>query len=196
MIERGHRPVTSSLAARALNVLSLPPAALPFQPDDSVPFRDDDLKSDLGSLGYPGFSYLGGKPTHNPAQLLFYALDQPDLDARVVEALPWLTLTYVDMDWNWLVRNAKLNDRQNRLGFVATLGAELAKRSEDPVRLNKLTEHQTSLNHSRLAREDTLCHDSMTKAERKWLKHNRGPEARHWNLLTDLDVKHLAYAPA
>jgi transcriptional regulator with XRE-family HTH domain len=196
MVERGHRPVTSSFAARALNVLSLPPTALPFQPDDSVPLRDDDLKSDLGALGYPGFSYLRGKPARNPAQLLFYALDQPDLDARVVEALPWLTSTYVDMDWNWLVRNVKLNDRQNRLGFVAALAAELAKRSGDQVRLHKLTEHRTSLDRSRLVREDTLCHDSMTQAERKWLQHNRGPEARHWNLLTDLEVKHLAYAPA
>jgi transcriptional regulator with XRE-family HTH domain len=196
MVECGLRPVSSQVAARAFKVFSLPPTALPLEPSNCLSFKDDDLKSDLGALGYPGFGYLGGKPANNPARLLFYALDRPDLDARVVEALPWLTSTYVDLDWGWLVRNAKLNDRQNRLGFVTTLAAELAKRSNDEARLNKLTEHRTSLDRSRLAREDTLCHDSMTKAERKWLQHNRGPEARHWNLLTDLDVKHLAYAPA
>jgi hypothetical protein len=111
-----------------------------------------------------------------------------------VEALPWLTLTYVDMDWDWLVRNTKFHDRQNRLGFVTALAGELAKRGNDRVRLDKLTSHQTLLDRSRLMREDTLCHDSMTKTERKWLQHNRPLQAKHWNLLTDLDVKHLAYA--
>ena len=43
--------------------------------------------------------------------------------------------------------------------------------------------------------EDTLCHDSMTSAERRWLHDNRTPEARHWNLLTDLNVDHLSYVP-
>jgi hypothetical protein len=52
------------------------------------------------------------------------------------------------------------------------------------------------LERSRLVREDTLCHDSMTQAERKWLRQNRPPDAEHWNLLTDLDVRHLAYEPA
>ena len=36
----------------------------------------------------------------------------------------------------------------------------------------------------------------MTGAERKWLKKNRTAEARHWNLLTDLEVKHLTHAAA
>jgi hypothetical protein len=40
------------------------------------------------------------------------------------------------------------------------------------------------------------CHDSMTQAERKWLRSHRLQEARHWNLLTDLDVRNLAYASA
>jgi hypothetical protein len=139
---------------------------------------------------------LRSKPRRNPAQLLFFALDQIDLDARVVEALPWLTWKYVDMNWGWLVSNAKLHDRQNRLGFVVTLAGELAQKSGDSARSQKLTECHALLDRSRLVREDTLCHDSMTQAERKWLRLNRPPEAKHWNLLTDLDVKHLAYAPA
>jgi hypothetical protein len=40
------------------------------------------MKNDLGVLGYPGFSYLRGRPKRNPVQLLFYALNQPDLDIR------------------------------------------------------------------------------------------------------------------
>jgi hypothetical protein len=153
------------------------------------------MKSDLGALGYPGFSYLRGRPKRNPAQLLFNALNQPDLDARVVEALPWLTCTFVDMDWDWLVTNAKLHDRQNRLGFVAELAGEFAKRAGDHERSKRLAGYQLSLSRSRLMREDTLCHDSMTNAERKWLRQNRPPEAKRWNLLTDLDVRHLAYVP-
>jgi transcriptional regulator with XRE-family HTH domain len=196
MVERGHRRVTPSVAARARKVFDFPPTALPLETETMTSLGKRELQPDLGALGYPGFSYLRGKPTRNPAQLLFFALDQADLDARVVEALPWLTWTYVDMNWDWLVSNAKLHDRQNRLGFVVALAAELAQKSGDSVRSQKLTESGALLERSRLVREDTLCHDSMTQTERKWLRLNRPPEAKHWNLLTDLDVKHLAYAPA
>jgi hypothetical protein len=139
---------------------------------------------------------MRGEPTRNPAQLLFYALNQSDLDTRVVEALPWITSKYIDMDWDWLVGRAKQHDRQNRLGFVVTLARALAEKSGDSARSDILKQHRELLDLSRLVREDTLCHDSMTKAERKWLQNNRPPEARHWNLLTDLDVKHLVYVPA
>jgi transcriptional regulator with XRE-family HTH domain len=196
MVERGRRPITSNLAAKALQVFDLPPTALPLESEDSLSLKDDELKSDLGTLGYPGFSYLRGKPTRNPTQLLFYALDQSDLDTRVVEALPWLAFTYVDMDWDWLVGHAKQHDRQNRLGFVVTLAREFAKKTNDSARSERLNQYQVLLDRSRLVREDTLCHDSMTKAERKWLENHRPSEARHWNLLTDLDVRHLAYVPA
>ncbi len=177
-------------------VFDFPPTALPLETEQMSSLGESELKSDLGALGYPGFSYLRGKPTRNPAQLLFFALDQPDLDTRVVEALPWLTCTYVEMNWDWLVSNAKLHDRQNRLGFVVTLAGELAQKTGDSACSRKLTDSRALLERSRLVREDTLCHNSMTKAERKWLRLNRPPEARHWNLLTDLDVRHLAYARA
>jgi hypothetical protein len=154
---------------------------------------ESQLRSDLGALGYPGFSYLRGKPTRNPAQLLFSALDREDLDTRVVEALPWVTYTYPDMNWDWLLSNAKLHDRQNRLGFVLTLAEKLADKAADRARSQRLADSRALLERSRLVHEDTLCHDSMTKVERKWLRTNRPPEAKHWNLLTDLDVRHLAY---
>ena len=193
MVERGHRPVTTALAAHAFEVFDLPPTALPLETDDSQTWNADELSADLGALGYPGFAYLRGKPKRNPAQLLFHSLNQADLDARVVEALPWLTSRYVDMDWEWLVRNARLNDRQNRLGFVVSLAAELASKAGDAGRSKKLTEYRALMDRSRLVREDTLCHDSMTQAERQWLRQNRTPGAEHWNLLTDLDVSYLAY---
>jgi transcriptional regulator with XRE-family HTH domain len=197
MLESGQRPVTLSLAAKALKVFDLPPTALPLESkENALPMKEDDLTSDLGTLGYPGFGYLRGKPSRNPAQVLLCALDQPDLDPRVVEALPWLTYTYTDMDWDWLVPNAKLRDRQNRLGFVVTVAGEMAEKTGDSVRSEKLNKYQTLLEHSRLVHEDTLCHDSMTKSERKWLQQNRPVEAEHWNLLTDLELKNLAYAAA
>jgi transcriptional regulator with XRE-family HTH domain len=196
MVERGHRPVSSCLAKEAVKFFEFPPTALPLEPGDFRPLKEEEMKSDLGALGYPGFSYLRGRPMHNPVQLLFNALDQSDLDARVVEALPWLACTFADMDWEWLVTTAKVHDRQNRLGFVVELAGEVAKRTGDAERYQKLAEHQSSLDRSRLMQEDTLCHDSMTEAERKWLRHNRPPQAKHWNLLTDLDVRHLAYVPA
>jgi transcriptional regulator with XRE-family HTH domain len=194
MLERGVRPVTSRLASQAQRSFDLPATALPLETVEVAFPGESELRSDLGALGYPGFSYLRGKPTHNPAQLLFSALDQQDLDTRVVEALPWLTYTYADMNWDWLLTNAKLRDRQNRLGFVVTVARALADKAGDSVRLQRFARIRASLERSRLVQEDTLCHDSMTQVERKWLRRNRPPEAKYWNLLTDLDVTHLAYA--
>jgi transcriptional regulator with XRE-family HTH domain len=195
MLEQGRRPMTSVLVTEVQKVFDLPATALPLETEETSSLGESELKSELGMLGYSGFGYLRGKPRRNPAQLLFCALDQPDLDTRVVEALPWLTCTYADMNWDWLVRNVKVRDRQNRLGFVVTLAGELAQRAGDSVRSQKLSESRALLERSRLVHEDTLCHESMTQVERNWLRQNRPPEAKHWNLLTDLEVRHLAYAP-
>jgi hypothetical protein len=46
----------------------------------------------------------------------------------------------------------------------------------------------------RLSEEDTLCHDSMTEAERKGVREHRSAAAAHWNLLTDMRVEHLSHA--
>ena len=53
---------------------------------------------------------------------------------------------------------------------------------------------EVKLEHSRLVREDTLCRESMSAAERRWLTSNRSPRAKHWNLLTGLTVDQLSYA--
>jgi len=50
------------------------------------------------------------------------------------------------------------------------------------------------LEPSRLAKEDTLCKESMTRAERAWLRKHRPESAEHWNLLTDLTVEQLDHA--
>src|ERR1017187_7849997 len=81
MVERGRRHVSAALAAMALKVFDFPPTTLPIEHGDSRSLNDDEMKSDLGALGYPGFSYLRGRPLRNPVQLLFQALNQPDLDA-------------------------------------------------------------------------------------------------------------------
>jgi hypothetical protein len=75
------------------------------------------------------------------------------------------------------------------------LAGEFAKKTGDTERFKRLAEYQSSLRRSRLMQEDTLCHDSMTKVQRKWLRHNRPHDPKYWILLTDLDVRHLAYVP-
>lgn len=196
MVENGRRAVSSSLASLAMKIFEVPATALPLDMEKPAAWAEGNLKDALGALGYPGFAYLRSKQRRNPAQVLLQALNYADLDARIVEALPWLVYTYADMDWDWLLRNAKLNDLQNRLGFVAGLAEETAKNAGDDAQAKRLGGYRSLFERSRLAREDTLCHDSMTQAERKWLRRNRPSKARHWNLLTDLDVRHLAYVPA
>jgi transcriptional regulator with XRE-family HTH domain len=192
MLENGRRGFSDSVLRRTLQKLEVSPTALPLPVDPpALPSPSDALRNELGALGYPGFSYLRRKPHRNPAEVLFTALNEPDLDMRVVEGLPWLAFAYVDMDWEWLVRNAKLHDRQNRLGFAVTLAQEFAARAADTERATKLQAHLPTLEYSLLAREDTFCHDSLTETERKWLRQNRPPAAQRWNLLTDLTVEHL-----
>jgi transcriptional regulator with XRE-family HTH domain len=200
MMEKGRRAVPESLVCRAMKALKLPATVLPLPSEsemDQVRTAGNDFSAELGALGYPGFAYLGKKTKVNPALLLFGALNERDLDSRVAEGLPWLALTYADMDWNWLVRNAKLRNRQNRLGFVVTLAAEIAESdpASDSDKVRKLRECQRTLEVARLEAEDTLGHDAMTNAERTRLREHRSPVAAHWNLVTDLRKEHLAYAP-
>lgn len=199
MLEKGRRTVSESFVRKALKVFDLPPTTLPLPSPwnasgESAASRKHDYTADLAALGYPGFAYLRTKVQRNPAGVLLDALNEPNLDARVAEGLPWLVLTYSDLDWDWLVRNVKVRDRQNRLGFAVSLASEVAKSKNEGGRGRKLREWLRVLESARLAREDTFCHDSMTQAERKWLREHRSPVAAHWNLLTDMKGEHLAYA--
>jgi transcriptional regulator with XRE-family HTH domain len=197
MLESGRRVLSRSVTRRALRELDVPPTALPLPEKLYRPTLPNNfLRDALAALGYPGFAYLhrGRRGRHNPAQVLFTAVNEPDLDTRVVEALPWLAFAFPDLDWDWLAGNAKLHDRQNRLGFTLTLARELAQKTGDAQRVEKLSQQESLLQQSLLAKEDTYCHDSMTKAERDWLRQHRTPEARRWNLLSDLSMEHLTHA--
>jgi hypothetical protein len=57
-----------------------------------------------------------------------------------------------------------------------------------------LSRWEEEVEEARLAREGTLCRDSMPERERVWLRTNRSEAAAHWNLLTNLSVEQLPYA--
>jgi transcriptional regulator with XRE-family HTH domain len=194
MIETGERSAPPALARRAAKLYRLPPTdlALPAELDTDAIRRD--LAGELAALGYPGFSYVRAHGKRNPAEVLLLALARKDLDPRVTEALPWLLLRYPEVDWRWITRQAKLHDLQNRLGFVTNLARRLAESQERyrevvPI----LAEREAALEPARLQREDTLCRESMTEPERKWLRAERPPEAVHWNLLTGIAPHQLRY---
>ena len=197
MTESGERPLSGVLLKRARRVYGLGPAALPLDlPNSHRTMPRDFWAQALSGLGYPGFAHEKCRRgmQMNPAAFLLAALDQDELVARVVEALPWVPIRYADMDWDWLVAGAKAGDRQNRLGFVVGLAAELADAAPDEPAALRLRQECVKLEHSRLVREDTLCHEGMTSAERSWLREKRPALAAHWNLLTDLRTEHLQYA--
>lgn len=198
MLEGGRRRLTADLARRAMQVYDLPPTVLPPSPPPSVRRRTDaaHLVSDLAALEYPGFAYRRARnwKAKNPGEVLLTALAQDDLEARLVEALPWLVLRYWPFERAWLVREAKLRDLQNRLGFVVTLARRLAERGGNEQKVRALSDLEAELERSRLAREDTLCRASLPEAERRWLAEHRPEDARRWNVLTDWTVDALRYA--
>ncbi|HWE86726.1 MAG TPA: helix-turn-helix transcriptional regulator [Terracidiphilus sp.] len=194
MMERGERAVPHQFAGRAVKRMKARATALPFYRTARSRYDSDFLKAELGRLGYPGFAYLRGSPRMNPAELLMSALNEPDLDARVTEALPWVLLAYPDLDWEWLTGQARLKDRQNRLGYTVELARQAAEQRGESGLAGEIARRLGMLEPSRLANEGMYCHDSMTQAERSWLRQRRPQAAEHWNLLTDLTVEQLAYA--
>jgi len=196
MLERGRRPLTPRLARKVAG-LGVSPVVLPPSPPERALLEAQDLAEQLGALGYPGFAYLGKHVRRrNPAEVLLAALAVEELEARLVEALPWLLLRYYEMDFGWLVREAKQRDLQNRLGFVARLAREKAEKSPlDPERLHVLRSLEEMLEPSRLAREDTLGRKPVTDFGLEWLRANRSEAALHWNLLTTWRAEELRYAP-
>src|ERR1039457_5179718 len=115
LLETGRRPLTKDLRSR------LQPLGTPREPQASHTERS--FRPQLSALGYPGFRHVGASRRRaTPGSLLLQALRQPDLDARVCEALPWVPpRSAPDVDREWLVRHAKLHDFQNRLGFLLEL---------------------------------------------------------------------------
>lgn len=197
MLERGRRPPTPKLALRAAQLYDVAPTAVPRSRRElSTRVDPATLARDLAGLGYPGFAYLRSRTWRpkNPGEVLLTALGQDDLEPRLVEALPWLVLRYWTLDWNWVVREAKVRDLQNRLGFVVNLARSLADRADDARRARALADLESQLDRSRLVREDTLCRASLPAPERRWLANHRSEGAKHWNLLTDWTADALRYA--
>ncbi len=196
LLEKGARRVLEKLAHKAAMLYGLSPARLPMKTRwHAVQAEESDtLASDLAALGYSGLSYLKSRRKRNPAEVVLSALSAKNLEARLAEALPWVLLEYPDLDWQWLVRAAKTNDLQNKLGFLTNVARRLAEKLGNDDTAALLRDQESTLERSRLVKEETLCHDSLTQAERRWLRSNRTDEAKHWNLLTDLSPDHLSHA--
>jgi len=196
LLEKGVRRVPEKLARKAAAVYNLSAVTLPVESDwNTVQLKkQNSLASDLAALGYPGFSHLTRGRKKNPAEVLLAGLSAKDLNSRLVEALPWLLLEYPDLNWPFLVTGAKVRDLQNRLGFAISLARRVAEKRGAHERAEQLHLKESTLAQSRLLREDTFCHESLSESERKWLSTSRPPEAEYWRLLTDLVPEHLSYA--
>jgi len=197
MLENGKRPLTTRVARRAMRAFGLPATVLPPRRVQSH-WDSQRVAKELAALDYPGFSYMRTHgPKENPAVVLLAALSNDQLEARMVEALPWLLLQYWDLDRGWLLDEAKRRDLQNRLGFVVALARRMSEGSTLPNagRTQCLAELETKLEKSRLVKEDTLGKPPQTATEREWVMQNRTPEADHWNVMTDLRPEHFQYVP-
>jgi len=168
------------------------PTVLPVR--DARTLSSDQAAKALGALGYEPLAYLARGRRLNPAEVLVAVLRTDDVDARVVEALPWLLVRYSDLNWEWVVRSVKQDDGQNRLGFVLSLGKGLAESLCDSKAVTALGEWEERLEKSRLQEDDTFSRHTLTKVEANWLRAHRSPEAKRWNLLSTLSVESLRHA--
>jgi transcriptional regulator with XRE-family HTH domain len=194
--ESNRRPLPKTLARRAVRVLRMAPTVLPVTLDFEREVDPDWFVQQLSALGYPGFAYVRPGRKRNPAELLLTGLSQKNLEARLVESLPWLLLHYPAMDRDWLVDQARRHNLQNRLGFVVSLALQVANANDEftPELRHGLSSLQENLRRSRLADEDTLCQANLLPAERVWLRENRTVDAAYWNLLSDWKPEQLQYA--
>ena len=169
LLEKGARPLTAGLRDRMKVARGKAGGGT----------SDDRFRAQLSALGYSGFAHVAkSRPKPRAADFLMAVLSRPDADARVVEALPWFVGAYQNqLDFGWLVRQAKLQNLQNRLGFLLQVAGV-----DTPDGLLAVRE----LERARLLQEDTLCWDSMPVATRKWMRADRTPLAGHWNVLTRL----------
>lgn len=193
LLEAGQRRCSGRLAKKLVGVLNLEPTVLPVS-SNVKPATPSTSARTLGRLGYPGFAHLGRVQMENPGETLLRVLISDKPEARSVEGLAWLLLTFRNLDWKWIVTQAKVNDAQNRLGYVVTLARELAVRKGDRVAAKTLRHWEESLERSKLAREDAFGGSSLTEAERRWLRDHKSPEAAKWNMLASTAAEHLTNA--
>ena len=163
--------VIYGLAAYRIFALGAPSS---FMSDESEDVEaPDKLTQKLAGLGYPGFAHLTSVEA-KPAAVLLEALVQPDLEVRLVEALPWVVLHHSNLDWQWLVPEITRRAAQNRLGFIVAIAVELAI-ADVRERLQVVLD---TLDNVRLHEENTLCRTSTPAAERKWLATTRSAQPR------------------
>ncbi len=176
LLEKGLRPVTPELRSR----LSASVVAR-----DRGGVSEDRLRADLSALGYPGFTHIAAtRGLVRPDVLMVSVLAMPDADARIVEALPWVVRECSDrMNFAWLVRQAKLRNLQNRVGFVLQLAEGTSVGVAKAV---------AELERARLLQEDTLCWDSMRPKTRSVLRERRSELAAHWNVVTMLRTEEMS----
>ena len=169
LLEKGARPLTATLRDRMKVARGKAEGGT----------SDDRFRAQLSALGSPGFAHVAkSRPKPRAADFLMAVLARPDADARVAEALPWIVDVHQNqLDFAWLLRQAKLQNLQNRLGFLLQIAGV-----DTPDGLLAVRE----LERARLLQEDTLCWDSMPAATREWMRANRTPLAEHWNVLTRL----------
>lgn len=193
MVERGRRVLRPPLARKLAKLYGVP-FVPPVARRSRSTWSEDEAARQLGNLGYPGFAYLRSGRKKNPAELLAWALAQPTLDAKLAEALPWVVLHFdQEFDWDWLARQAKWNDRQNRLGYVVSVGRQVAQRGGKQDLTVRLRQREADLERSRLFEEDTYFEQVRSEAMREWLRQNQTPEARHWRVLTDFGPHQVRY---
>lgn len=184
-LEAGLRPVTRRLAARLAalpEARQLPPTVFPVTLF-GLDAADADVAADLAALGYPGVDPREGHAPKNPAAVILSIIRRRQVAPAVMAAIPWVLLHFPDLDTGWLVAQARLNNLQNRLGFLTDLALAVAR---DHAHLEKLNAMRADLEASRLAKEDTLARE-LTPAEREFFREHRTDLARHWNLLTGLN---------
>ncbi|MEK7724311.1 MAG: helix-turn-helix transcriptional regulator [Acidobacteriota bacterium] len=193
LLESGKRKLNQKLAEKVVKVFNLPPEKLPLMENwEDLPKADNnELAESLATLGYPKFSHLKKGKLQNPAEVLFSAFQNENLDSRIVEGLPWLVFTFPELDWDKLTKYAKMFDFQNRLGFVVNLTRQLAEKVGDKTKQKSLLAVEKKLEKSRLLREDSLS--KVTETEKAYLKTNRPKEAKFWRVLSDLSVSYLDY---
>lgn len=193
LLESNKRSLTQKLKQKVVKKFNVPPTELPAAAAENkvTKVSDDQLTADLSALGYPGFSHYKPSRPKNPADVLLSALNADKRDARLVEALPWLLFEFPNLEWNTVVMTAKAHDLQNRLGFVTNVAKRMAQKYGRNTTAQKLETVEARLERSKLEMEGTLCNETMTQAERKWLATNSTKEAKHWHLLTDLSPRYL-----
>lgn len=195
LLEGGKRAVTHRVAEAAGRVYGLP-YALPL-PDRAVRSKTDPdrLVHQLAALGYPGYADVRPRSLANPAKVVLDSVSAGDTDARVTRAVPWVLSRYPDLNWKWLVDEAKLQNAQNRLGFLVSLARELVERDGfDPRASARLREVESQLESAKLAAESTLGRRSLSDRERDWMREHRPETARRWNVLSTLTAEQVRLA--